>query len=485
MVVAQARASGRVEHDCESGRVRCSGTSRRRGFAIVGCVVEREIADAVNRSVHSGTVPHPPFTVGPMTKFDLIDLCGVVDERVASLASADEAREVLIEVERLKRHLEVATARLVDRVQSNGWYQEDGCLSIASWLRTNVNWPSSEAKRVVRVADLVRNYPEVGESMAAGEMAVAPVSRLARLHANKRVTDQLPDFMPTLMHYARMLPGDDFDRVASRWEQLADADGAHHSHEAAHEHRDATVNTIGATTYVDARMGNSQGALIAEVFEKYIQAELARDLAERDALGLSPTSLARTSKQRRADALYAVFASAASQFGPTPEPLVNIVIDQNTYERTLAAMECESNLGSLVRPGEDVLDTRCETTAGIPLDPVDVVATSLVAHVRRVVVNSAGVPVGLGRRSRLFTGGARAAALLRRRRCIWPGCDVLTCDVDHRVPWVDGGETDVANADPLCRRHNRLKVHGYRTHYDESTRSTHVTAPDGRRLVPT
>jgi len=420
-----------------------------------------------------------------MTTSDLTDVCGLVDARVASLSSAAEAREVLVEIERLKRHLDAATARLVGRVQSQCWYQEDGCFTIASWLRAHVNWSTSEAKRAARVADLVRNYPEVGESMAAGDIASAPVSRLAGLHANKRVTDQLPDFMETLAHYARTLPCDDFDRLATRWEQLADADGAHQSHEAAHEDRDATVNTLGNTTFVDAKVGNGQGALMAEVFEKYVQAELARDLAERDALGLSPTSLARTSKQRRADALYAVFASAAGQFGPSPEPLVNIVIDQTTYERTLAAMERDSKLGLLIRPGEDVLDTRCETTAGIPLDPVDVVATSLVAHVRRVVVNSAGVPVGLGRRSRLFTGGARAAALIRRRRCIWPGCDVLTCDVDHRVPWVEGGETDVANADPLCRRHNRLKVHGYRTQFEESTRFTHVIAPDGRRLVPT
>ncbi|MFM8650028.1 MAG: DUF222 domain-containing protein, partial [Actinomycetota bacterium] len=422
---------------------------------------------------------------GRMSKSSRIDLHEEIDARVATIDSAAKAHDALAELEHLKRHLEAAAARLVDQVWKQGWYHEDGCLSVAAWLRAHVNWPHAEAKRMVRVTDLVRNYPEVGESMSRGELASAPVTRLAGLHANKRVSDQLPAFMETLSSYARTLPCDDFDRLASRWEQLADADGAHRSHEIAHEQRDATVNTIGATTYVDARVGNSQGALIGEVFEKYVQAELARDLAERDVLGLSPTSLARTSKQRRADALYAVFASAANQFGPSPEPLVNIVIDQTTYERTLSAMEAGSKLGSLIQTGEDVLDTRCETTAGVPLDPVDVVATSFVAQVRRVVVNSAGVPVGLGRRSRVFTGGARAAALIRRRRCIWPGCDILTCDVDHRIPWVEGGETDVGNSDPLCRRHNRLKVHGYRTHFDEDFRTTRVVTPDGRRLVPT
>jgi len=412
------------------------------------------------------------------------DLRGLVDEKVSALSSSAEAETLLIELELLKRHVEVATARLVDRVALNGWFQVDGCVSVVSWLRTTVNWPVAEAKRVVRVADLVRHYPQVADQMSDGVLASGPVTRLAGLHANKRVTAQLPEFMDSMVDYAQALPCDDFSQLASRWEQLADADGAHRSHETVHDDRDATVTAAGTATYVDARLGNTQGALITEVFERFVQAELARDLAERDALGLSPTSLARSSKQRRADALYAVFASAASQFAAAPEPLVNIVIDHRTYERTLAAMDTGGRLGSLIEPGDNLLDARCETTAGVLLDPVDVVATSLVGYVRRVVVNTAGVPIGLGRRSRLFTGHTRAAALLRRRRCIWPGCNVLTCDVDHRVPWVDGGDTDVGNADPLCRRHNRLKVHGYTTHYDEHTRTTRVTTPTGRTLTP-
>ena len=427
---------------------------------------------------------HPLFMVGCMLESTRADLRGLVDEKVSALSSSSEAETLLIELELLKRHVEVATARLVDRVALNGWFQVDGCVSTVSWLRTRVNWSATEAKRVVRVADFVRHYPQVADQMSDGVLASGPVTRLAGLHANKRVTAQLPEFIDQLVDYAQALPCDDFSQLASRWEQLADADGAHRSHDQVHDDRDATVTAAGTATYVDARLGNAQGALITEVFEKYVQAELSRDLAERDALGLSPTSLARTSKQRRADALYAVFASAASQFAPAPEPVVNIVIDQRTYERTLAAMETGSTLGSLIKPGENVLEARCETTAGVLLDPVDVVATSLVAHVRRVVVDAAGVPVGLGRRSRLFTGSTRAAVLLRRRRCIWPGCNVLTCDVDHRVPWAAGGDTDVGNADPLCRRHNRLKVHGYTTHYDEHTRTTHVTTPTGRTLTP-
>jgi hypothetical protein len=215
-----------------------------------------------------------------------------------------------------------------------------------------------------------------------------------------------------------------------------------------------------------------------------VQRELAKDLEMRDLLGDAPTVLARSSKQRRADAAYAIFAAAASQFPSAPEPLVSIVIDQSTFERTLAAMENDNRLGSLVRPGENPVDKRCETTSGIPIDPVHAVGAALVGQVRRVVMNAAGVPIDLGRRSRVFTGASRSAAAVRRRRCVWPGCNLITCEIDHRIAWVNGGLTDMANADPMCRRHNRIKVRGFVTYYDECTRSTYVVRPDGRRMVP-
>ncbi len=413
---------------------------------------------------------------------DSVDL-GWLEDPLPSVDSAEHAEELLIELEVLRRRIEVSMAEVLAGVAKKGLYQEDGCGSVSSWLRKVLNVSAQEAKRLGRVADVVDAHPFVGERLRAGKLGVAQATRLAGLHANPRVTGVLPDFLATLVGYAESLPFNDFNTVAIRWEQLADADGAHREHEAVHATREAGVHTVGSVTYIDARLGNAQGALIAEVFEKYVQAELARDLAEVEP-GAGPTSLARTSKQRRADAMFAVFASAADRFLPAPEPLVNILIDQTTYERTLAAMESGERLSALVDPAENLLDKRCETTGGVVLDSVDVVSASLVGQVRRVVMSAAGVPIDLGRRARVFSGGARAAALLRRRRCIWPGCDVLTCEVDHRVPWSEGGTTSVHNADPLCRRHNRLKTVGYRTTYDPQTRHTGVQTTSGRHLTP-
>lgn len=406
-----------------------------------------------------------------------------IAERTRSLTNGHEAELLLVELETLRRRVEAGIAEVVATVAQRGLFRDDGCLSVASWLRKVVNLSSTEVRRIRRLAEFVGAHPGVAEHLRSGRLASAAAARLADLHANPRVRDQLPFFLDTLVHYAATLPFDDFDTVARRWEQLADADGAHRSHEVVHASRDAWVHSVGASTRLEAQWGNQQGAFVAEVFEKFVQAELAKDL-ERHDLGAGVSDLVRTGKQRRADALYAVFASAADRLPPSPEPLVNILIDQATYERTLAALEADSPLPSLIEPGEDVFTKRCETTAGVVLDPVAVVATSLVGHVRRVVVDAASVPIDLGRRSRLFSGGARAASQLQRRRCIWPGCSVLTCEVDHRVPWSQGGDTSVANADPLCRRHNRLKVHGYRSERSSDLPITRIVTPDGRILVP-
>lgn len=45
--------------------------------------------------------------------------------------------------------------------------------------------------------------------------------------------------------------------------------------------------------------------------------------------------------------------------------------------------------------------------------------------------------------------------------CRLPRCHLpaYSCDLDHEVPWDEGGSTDPANVGALCRRHHRLKTH--------------------------
>ena len=114
----------------------------------------------------------------------------------------------------------------------------------------------------------------------------------------------------------------------------------------------------------------------------------------------------------------------------------------------------------------------------------DAITASFVGHVRRVVIDADRTVIDLGRKSRLFTGAAREAVWLRRRRCVWPSCSHLHCEVDHRIPWSEGGRTSPDNGDPLCAKHNRWKVRGYRTTMDPRTKAIRVARPDGSIIDP-
>ena len=50
----------------------------------------------------------------------------------------------------------------------------------------------------------------------------------------------------------------------------------------------------------------------------------------------------------------------------------------------------------------------------------------------------------------------------RDKTCRFPGCRRAAelSDIDHAIPWDEGGATSPANLGALCRRHHRLKTHG-------------------------
>ena len=52
--------------------------------------------------------------------------------------------------------------------------------------------------------------------------------------------------------------------------------------------------------------------------------------------------------------------------------------------------------------------------------------------------------------------------IARDRTCRFPGCrqPAHLADLDHAVPWEEGGTTSAENLGALCRRHHNLKTHG-------------------------
>ena len=127
--------------------------------------------------------------------------------------------------------------------------------------------------------------------------------------------------------------------------------------------------------------------------------------------------------------------------------------------------------------------SRCETADGTPVDPHDMIVAATIGQVRRVVLDSAGVVVNMGRKQRLFTGALRDAVMMHSRWCTCPGCRVAAahCEADHVLPWANAGPTNSINGGPMCSHHNRWKATGYKTWRDLQGHWHHYR-PDGTEI---
>lgn len=77
--------------------------------------------------------------------------------------------------------------------------------------------------------------------------------------------------------------------------------------------------------------------------------------------------------------------------------------------------------------------------------------------------------------------------MARDRTCRFPGCrqPARITDIDHAIPWEEGGHTNIENMGLLCRRHHRLKTHGGWKLTSHEDGSCEWTSPLGKKyFVP-
>ena len=338
-------------------------------------------------------------------------------------------------VEQLRRQSAAASIAVADHVDATQPFRDQGFFTAKAWMKHHLQLSGSEAHGRVQEAKLRRAVRVWNHALSGGQVGVAQTRLMARIAANPRIAAD------TLAAGARELMIDAMD-----W-------GLH-----------ATFDDVGGPEFL-------------EIFSWYVDREFDRDWKEATRqLGegnVDVTKLCRTEAQRRSDALLEM-ARAAAACPPDrtrPLPTVNFLLDEATAR---AAAD-----GDVVSP-LDYRDVISRTDRGHRVDPNAIIGVSLWAMIRRVVTDSKGVVIDLGRTSRLFTGYAREAVMLLEPTCIWPGCDQphSWCHADHLTSWSTRGPTDTDNGAPLCARHNSLKERGFTITRDIDGR-WHITAPDG------
>ena len=76
-----------------------------------------------------------------------------------------------------------------------------------------------------------------------------------------------------------------------------------------------------------------------------------------------------------------------------------------------------------------------------------------------VVEPGTGRPLATGTTRRRPTAAQHQEVVARNRTCIFPGCRMPArdCDLDHRIPWAEGGRTRAEDLGPLCRHDHGIR----------------------------
>lgn len=462
----------------------------------------------------------------------------LLDRHVDAIATQTNERgfaALFAVIERVHRALEAASAAAFNAVDERRVHQIDGHRTAQAFLQASANVSDRERNDRLHVARLVKLCPQVGRLLADGTLPVGHAVALGLLVANERLDrDRLRAALSGFLLYGSLLPHDAFAKRVREWGRLNDPDGSRLDADASHRNRNVRLTNVLDAFILEGRFGNVQGVKMAAILDAFIDIEFDRDWQEARALHGDETCmrhLRRTSAQRRADALEAIFLAATGEGDAADiDIIINIVTDVETFTETACgAVEAASPATSAddprpdtaapdaaapdaaspdsLAPDADEADTSatdtdpapapvrqrrfCHTLDGVEIDPRAAVQAAIGGHIRAVVVDGRGVIIDQGRKQRLFRGNTRVAAQLQAgldnlARCSWPGCRARPRHVDHGIEWssAGAGRTDVDNSNLACNHHNQWKHrHGYTVRRDGHG-ILRARRPDGTELRP-
>ena len=346
-------------------------------------------------------------------------------------------------IEELHRHLsrlESFVTEATAAFEAGEEWAGDGAKTASAWLATRCRLPRRAARRRVRLGRALRHLPECAEAWREGTIGLDAAQAIAAARRHRTASSMVRD-EAMLVAQAAQMGFEDFYRALSYWKQLADPDGADAADE---EHKNAR-NVFLEASFTGMWLGQMtldpvSGSIVAGELNRLEHDLFEADCAEaKERLGRPGRidELARTSAQRRADALVemATRSASAPADGIRPAPLFSVFVGYETLHGRI-----------------------CELENGTVLAPAALTPWLDSAYFERAVF-SLGNRVDVSVRARLFSGGTRRAIELRDRICTHPYCyePAENCQGDHIETWAEGGATTQENGRLLCGFHNRLR----------------------------
>ena len=350
--------------------------------------------------------------------------------------------ESIIALERVSARLEFCLARAVAAFDGSGEWAADGARGTTAWLSTRCHLPQSVARAQLRRGRALPQLPLSAAAFCAGEIGVAQVDALAQAAAGPG-----PDTAAAFARDEALLVGHAKDlkfaalrSVLSYWTQLADPEGAEESDMERRARRDVYLTKSINDMYLGAMtLDPISGAIVSKELLRLERVLFEADWAQAKAeLGREPKlgELGRTSAQRRADALVEMATRSASvpKNARRPEPLFTVLVGYETLHGRI-----------------------CELEGGAVLSPSTLLPEMDGAWFERIIFRP-GARAECSVKARFFTGGTRRVIEVRDHDgCAHEYCEepVENCQIDHVVPYSEGGETTQENGRVMCPPHNR------------------------------
>lgn len=384
--------------------------------------------------------------------------------------------EIGSQITELSAHLAAGTARylflLAEFDRREGW-GEWGIRSCAHWLMWRCGLSAATAHEHVRVARALEHLPAISASFARGEISYSKVRAVTRI-----ATAESED---TLLMWARHGTASQLERI-SRGVLASEA-----AEEPARKHRRRSLicfHDDEGFLIVRGRLAPEDGAVLLKALEEAGEM-LERD--EREARAPLPDSSAEEFSAEPADDPDEDpfdFESAPRHERRRADALA--LVAERFLDRSAGGNRPADTERALIvlHTGPGALEESRRHLSGGPTVSFET-ARRLACDARLVQVTDGadGLPLSVGRRTRVVSRRIRRALIKRDGGCRFPGCHARKhLDAHHVIHWADGGETALDNLILLCRLHHRL-IHedGYSVSSTPMSRFTFFR-PDGRPI---
>ena len=324
--------------------------------------------------------------------------------------------------------------------RTNGW-KGQGAKSVAEWLSIETDCAHYEAQSVVMLAGQLQHLPVTQAALRSGQLSGTQAVEVAR------GAIVAPNAETQLLNLSKHVTVRDLRDATSR--VVAAATDEVERHRQVHKSRylKSWIDLDGSFN-LKARMTAANGALVMAAL-KPIQDEIFKS-ARKSGAHERPEAYA-------ADALMAL-CEKANHAASAPAAGAS----RTKTTRSNAVMHIRVDIDALKR-GHTEHGEICEI-AGVGPIPVATATEYLgEAFLKLLVVDGVDIKT-VAHMGRHIPAPLRTAVEERDRVCQVPTCDMsIGLEMDHIVPFAEGGPASLENLVRLCKRHHLQKTHdGYR-----------------------